>query len=139
MLRIDHIIKYNNKYNNIVRHLYFYREYFVKTCYYLPLVNIIPNCDICNMSMQTQTKYSSKDNTVNGFSLCVCINCYHGIKSTNRLRNIIKHYGLITLLSQQLLINYLPKGYIIPQISNLIIKDVINININSHYMLKYKI
>lgn len=141
MLKINHIVKYNNdsEYNNIAHYLYFYREYYVNECYYKTLGNIYPNCNICNMPIQLQNKYISKDKTVNGFSLSVCLRCSHNIVDIDRINKIKKHYGLVTLLSQQLLTNYLPEGYIIPQIPNLIIKKIINININSRYMDKYKI
>lgn len=93
---------------------------------------------MCKIPLTDKYRYSSNDESVDEFRFIVCKICHINLQHTGKMCEIEKHYASVTLLARQLLINYLPQGYIIPQISELIIKNIIDININDSGLRKYR-
>ena len=137
---MNHVGKYDNEYKDIMNYLYFYQDkYFVYTTFECN-PNYRPNCNICNVHIHgNQHVYSSRDYTFKRFCIIMCGKCSYSICDINKRINLKNYYILLTLLSQELLTNYIPAGHIIPEISKLILKNIIDVNINNHVLDKYQI
>ena len=67
----------------------------------------------------------------------MCRKCYANLERIKLKCNFKKYYGLLFLLSHELLINYIPNGCIIPEIGDLIVINNILMNINNYPLNKY--
>lgn len=126
-------------YKTILNFLYFHPDYYFCTKYYI----YIKACDICNKSIVNVPMHKTEVITitkvlVNSYDdIAFCLTCNENIGIIDRIYNISKYYSLLLLLSRELLTNNVPQGHSIPEISSIILNNIIKLNISLSTLNKY--
>lgn len=123
----------DNKYKEAIDFLFFHNNFLTYKIKNNEYSNIMRICNTCKTPMTDEYLYEN----INGTLMVTCIDCNININRVNKLYDIRKYYGLILLYSRELLKNYILNGYDLPEISMLIVNNIINIELAKYKKKSY--
>ena len=126
---MDNVVLADRKYKPIANFLYFHH-----CSTDIKIYSSGFPCNLCNKYMSKQFRYIFNDKQI----LSCCLRCDIDLDIACKRFNFKKYYPLLMLLSRQLLTDYLPVGYYIPEIPMKIVNDVIKLNTTFDFSGKIK-